>query len=67
MIKKRKSKIALVLAVFALFFCLHSAKLEAAKCEEAFFRCINDPFVGTNLAGPLYCGVGYVFCKKYIE
>lgn len=45
--------------------------LGAGVCEEAFVRCFYDPniiqffnFMGT---GGFYCGLGYVFCRTYVE
>ena len=59
----------LVLAAVLLGPC--AAGLGAGVCEEAFVRCIYDPDVNQLMnfmgSGALYCGLGYVFCKKYIE
>lgn len=54
------------LAVLSLFFFLNSSLLEARSCERALVKCLDDAFVMTSFAGGFYCGLGYVFCKKYI-
>jgi hypothetical protein len=45
--------------------------LSAGICEESFIRCVYDPDLILYLpimgSHPLYCGLGYVFCKVYVE
>lgn len=45
--------------------------LEAGICEEAFVRCIYDPdlnqFYNFLASIPIYCSLGYVFCRTYVE
>jgi len=43
-------------------------QLRASVCEEALFRCLDDFF--NQVLGPfgtVYCGIGFAFCKKYID
>jgi hypothetical protein len=42
--------------------------LRAGVCEEALVRCLDDLY--NQVFGPfgtVYCGIGFAFCKKYIE
>ncbi|MBN1939015.1 MAG: hypothetical protein JW843_05490 [Candidatus Aminicenantes bacterium] len=43
--------------------------LEAGVCWEAFFRCIDDPFIKAWPigSGQVYCLNGLLFCLKYID
>jgi hypothetical protein len=45
--------------------------LEAGICEESFVRCIYDPdlnqFFNFLASVPIYCSLGYVFCRTYVE
>jgi hypothetical protein len=57
-----------VLTVLVIFILAASSTgLNAAVCERAFWRCLEDPFWAANYLGAVYCSVGYIFCKKYIE
>jgi hypothetical protein len=58
----------LVLIAAVIVLGLAPAILEAGKCEEAFFRCMNDFWWQvTGYFGMVYCSNGYIFCKTYIE
>lgn len=65
-VKQYRKRFVVWLAVLSLIFFLNSSLLEAGRCERALVRCFNDAFVMTFFAGGFYCGLGYVFCKKYI-
>lgn len=64
---KKMVKIVLILAVFALIFNLNVTFLEASNCEMAFAECFMEHVYHFADFGVVYCGVGYFFCKKYIE
>ena len=64
---KLKKKTALAMVFVALFFCAAMMDLRAGACEDALFRCLDDPFWQATLSGPIYCAAGYLFCKKYVE
>jgi len=64
---KITKKIAFILVIFTIFISLSAVSLEAGKCEEAFFRCFDDPYWRAVPFGIIYCETGYLFCKKYIE
>lgn len=66
-IKTNAKKIVFLLAVFVFLFSFNSSFLKAGDCEKAFFKCLYDPFLVNTLFAPIYCGIGYIFCKKYIE
>jgi hypothetical protein len=56
----------LLLAIVALGLWVPAAR--AGICESALIECMNDEWNVTF--GPfegVYCILGYVFCKKYIE
>ncbi len=63
---------AAVLVLFAAGFLAALAPgLGAGLCEESFVRCIYDPdiiqFFNFLGSGAIYCSLGYVFCKTYVE
>lgn len=60
---KRRIIFFLICAVL-LGLSIHA--LEAGPCEHAFFKCFYQPFM-PEPAKSIYCSVGYLFCKKYIE
>lgn len=62
----RMKRIALILAVFALIFSLDCSFLEAWSCEEAFALCFLDYVYYMADFGVVYCGIGYIFCRKYM-
>jgi len=57
---KKSALLMIAVALFMAFggFCLH-----AGPCEDGLARCMAE----MGWTSPLYCGVGWVFCKKYIE
>lgn len=59
-------KITLVLIVFALIFNLSWTSLKAGACEDAFAICFMGYTPGFTDLGAAYCGIGYLFCKKYL-
>jgi hypothetical protein len=68
MIKSRRiqKKTCLLLLAFCLLFALQTAYVEAGSCEEGLVRCMYDPINSVTYGGAIYCGIGYLFCKKYI-
>jgi hypothetical protein len=56
-----------LIVLCVLFSGLLPVDMHAAECENALARCMNDPYWHMTLAGPIYCAMGYLFCKKYIE
>lgn len=69
MIKSRSilNKTCLLLVVFCLIFSLQVGYVEAAGCEDALVRCMYDPINSVTFGGAIYCGIGYLFCKKYMS
>ena len=65
--EKRSTKIITVSIIFFLMLTLSPILTEAVTCEEAFWKCVNDPINGVIFGGAVYCINGYIFCKKYIE
>jgi hypothetical protein len=65
--KKNAKRIAVFMAVVFFLAGAYPALLKAGNCEIAFYRCINDPLWVGNFLGQVYCGTGYLFCKKYVE
>lgn len=63
---KNIKKIGLFLVIVALIFSLGTTFIEAWSCEEAFALCWIDYLYMPDI-GFVYCGTGYLFCKKYIE
>jgi hypothetical protein len=65
---KVKGKGWIYAVVFCVLFCsLFAVDMHAGECENALARCIDDPYWHMSLSGPVYCAVGYLFCKKYVE
>jgi len=60
-------KITLILIIFALIFNLSWTFLEARGCEGAFAICFIGYVPNFTDLGAVYCGIGYFFCKKYLE
>jgi hypothetical protein len=63
---------AIALIALAAFLAAALAPgLGAGICEEAFVRCVYDPDLNQffNFMGslPIFCGLGYVFCKTYVD
>jgi len=59
-------KLSLTLVVFVLLFSLGATFLEAWSCKDAFFQCWLENMGQSDFA-IIYCGIGYVFCEKYIK
>jgi hypothetical protein len=57
----------IVVAFLVVISGLLAADVRAGECENALFRCMDDPYWHMTLAGPVYCATGYLFCKKYVE
>lgn len=68
-LRSKKIRIFAIPLIFTcLVLCMNVVSMEAGGCEDAFMRCIYDPFILMNtMTGGIYCGAGYLFCKKYIE
>jgi hypothetical protein len=68
---KRKNITGKGLAVGLLFVFLFlfagTTALHSGGCEQAFLRCIHDPYWQAVPFGIVYCSTGYAFCLKYIE
>ena len=62
-LKKNVRKITTLLMVLGLLFSFAVIDLRAGRCEDAFKKCMWE----VGFVTPLYCGAGWVFCKKYIE
>jgi len=66
--RARSKKILVTLTalcvVFGLVTGLAVPELHAGPCEDAYKRCVAT--IGYSPVS-MYCGVGWVFCKKYIE
>jgi len=65
-IMKRKRIVTCVLLCVMWMIAMGITPLQAGKCEDAFMRCIHDPF-WMHMFGSLYCANGYVFCVKYVK
>jgi hypothetical protein len=66
--RKTVKAAAAVLIFASLFLGLQVFALKGGPCEEALNRCLDDVF--TQALGPfgtMYCGIGFAFCKKYID
>ena len=65
-VQGRPRTVAFILVCAVFIMVLGMTPLHAGKCEDAFIRCIHDPFWQT-IVGSVYCGNGYVFCRKYVK
>lgn len=63
----RKFKGITLILIILVSLGAFSPFLQAGKCEEALSLCLHDPINQLTLTGPVSCGLGYLFCKKYIE
>lgn len=63
---KRLKKVTIILVIFALVYGIQAIPMHARSCEEAFFLCWDD-YHWMSYIGVVYCGVGYMFCKKYVQ
>jgi len=65
---RKGAAVALLVLGLGLGLGLGSADLRAGVCEDAFVRCIGDLYNQVlGGFGTIYCGVGFAFCKKYID
>ena len=70
-LKKRFGKLtaaALLALILGLGLGIGAPGLRAGVCEEAVLRCLDDLY--NQVLGPfgaVYCGIGFAFCKKYID
>lgn len=62
--KKIGGVVVLTLALASLIL---PGRLDAMACEDGFNRCMSNPVYSSIHVGTLYCGLGYLFCKKYVE
>lgn len=67
--KNRFGKAAvIVLLLLGLGLGFGAPDLRAGVCEEALFRCLGDFYSQVLGAfGTVYCGIGFAFCKKFID
>jgi len=57
-----------VLAMLVVFCNLGLAAADVGGCEIGLYRCMTDPMnMMFSTEGLVYCSIGYIFCKKYIE
>ena len=57
----------IVLAIL-IALTLGSVGFAAGICEEALLLCFYDPYkVALGYIGLVECGLGYIFCKQYID
>ena len=67
-ITKKAVYIALLLAMLVVFLNTGFAAEGGGGCELALYRCMTDPMnLMMSTEGLVYCSIGYIFCKKYIE
>jgi len=62
--KKKVITLVTFLMIFGLVLGFALPDLHAGSCEDAYTRCLLT--VGYSPVS-MYCGIGWVFCKKYIE
>ena len=56
------------LIFLSLFLGFQAFTLRGGPCEEALGRCFDDIFTQAFASfGIVYCGIGFAFCKKYID
>lgn len=68
--KKSVKKMWGIVLTLAVMLCvLEAIPLQAGRiCEDALMRCLDDPFnQAIGYIGTVYCGIGWAFCKKYID
>jgi hypothetical protein len=63
---KRLGWAAALMAVFILLLSFLALPVEARSCEQALLDCWDD-YSWMALAGAVFCGTGYLFCKKYVR
>ena len=58
----------LLLAMLVVFVNTTFAAEGVDGCGMALYRCMTDPMnLMFSTEGLVYCSIGYIFCKKYIE
>jgi hypothetical protein len=62
--KKKMIIISTILMIVGLVFGVTVTGLHAGRCEDAYKKCLST--IGYSPVS-IHCGIGYVFCKKYIE
>lgn len=60
-------KASFMLIVICLIVVCLSVYVEAAACEDGLVRCMHDPINNITFGGSIYCGIGYLFCMKYLR
>jgi hypothetical protein len=68
-LNRKTGKATAAALIFAsLFLGLQAFTLRGGTCEDALNRCFDDVFTQAfGTFGMLYCGIGFAFCKKYID
>jgi hypothetical protein len=70
-LKKRFGKLTatlLLALILGLGLGFGAPEVRAGVCDEALWRCLDDLY--NQVLGPfgtVYCGIGFAFCKKYID
>ncbi len=65
---KKTVGVVLLLAMLVVFLNTSFAAEEVDGCKLALYRCMTDPMnLMFSTEGLVYCSIGYIFCKKYIE
>jgi len=62
---KKFSGLVILTAILSGF--LLPGRLNAKACEDGFMRCMSNPVSSSIHIGALYCGLGYLFCVKYVD
>jgi hypothetical protein len=62
--KKKMFRMATLFLALGIVLGLTVTDLRAGRCEDAYMKCLST--IGYSPVS-MYCGVGWVFCKKYIE
>lgn len=68
-LKSKTGKATAAVLIFAsLLLGLQAFALRGGPCEEALDRCLDDIYTQAfGSFGMVYCGIGFAFCKKYID
>lgn len=64
--QKNMKKVYLIMAVFIVLFSLNTASFAVGNCEMAYYLCWVEHW-WEGFEGAIYCTIGYMFCKKYID
>jgi len=62
---KKLSGVVILTVILSGFFL--PGRLNAKACEDGFMRCMANPVYSSIHIGALYCGLGYLFCVKYVD